>query len=78
MPSRNPHDLTDDELAASYGNAQGNSLQRNSMEGESLRRQLIMRREEMKWIRITAITAIASFVVMGLCAVISVLIDLNR
>ncbi|EMV4498209.1 hypothetical protein AAC861_002803 [Vibrio cholerae] len=72
------HDLTDDELASMYGNAQDNSIQRNEMEGESLRRQLMMRRQELKWIRTTAITAIVSLVILGLCAIINVVIDLYR
>ena len=59
-----PHELTDDELASMYGEAPENSLQRNKMEGESLRRQLLMRREELKWIRTAAITAIVSLVVL--------------
>ncbi|UMM07009.1 hypothetical protein MKR81_28595 (plasmid) [Vibrio campbellii] len=59
-----PHELADDELASMYGEAPENSLQRNKMEGESLRRQLLMRREELKWIRTAAITAIVSLVVL--------------
>lgn len=53
-----------------------NSLQRNKMEGESLRRQLLMRREELKWIRTAAITAIVSLVLLGVCAIVDVVIDL--
>lgn len=49
---------------------QDNSLQRNKMEGVSLRRHLHMRREELKSIRMTAITAMASFIILRLCAVI--------
>ncbi|MBE3866687.1 hypothetical protein HJ169_21600 [Vibrio parahaemolyticus] len=71
-----PHELTDDELASMYGEAQQNSLQRNKMEGESLRRQLLMRREELKWIRTAAITTIVSLVVLGVCAIVGVAIDL--
>ncbi len=46
------------------------------MYGESLRRQLLMRREELKWIRTTAITAIVSLVVIGVYAIVGVAIDL--
>lgn len=53
-----------------------NSLQRNKMEGESLRRQLLMRREELKWIRTAAIAAIVSLVLLGVCAIVDVVIDL--
>ncbi|CCO48198.1 hypothetical protein VIBNISOn1_470003 [Vibrio nigripulchritudo SOn1] len=57
-----PHELTDDELASMYG--------------ESLRRQLLMKREELKWIRTAAITAIVSLVVLGVCAIVGVAVNL--
>ncbi|WP_425667784.1 hypothetical protein ACPUEJ_24425 (plasmid) [Vibrio tubiashii] len=71
-----PHELTDDELASMYCEAQENSWQRNKMEDESLRRQLLIRREELKWSRTTAITAIVSLVVLGACAIVGVAIEL--
>ena len=75
---KQPHELTDDELASKYGSAQGNSLQRNQMEGESLRRHLQMRRDELKLISMTARIAMASFIVLGLCGIVSVIIDLYK
>jgi hypothetical protein len=37
-----------------------------------------MRREELKWIRTAAVTAIVSLVVLGVCAIVGVAIDLIK
>lgn len=57
-----------DELSKLYGLSQVDSSQRNRAEGEFKRRELF-------WVRLTAIVAIVSLIIMGLSAVGSLYID---
>lgn len=60
--------LTSDELAKKYGAGESGSLNHVACDGEFKRRELF-------WIRLTAIIAAISFIVMGLCSIGGVIIQ---
>ncbi|MCG6299906.1 hypothetical protein [Vibrio vulnificus] len=75
MNKQQRQEQSDDDLAERFGNAMEDSPQRNEMAGEVVRRELIIKREELFWVKSTAITAIVSLAVMGVCAIVTVWLE---